>query len=109
MLSRLIGGDRAFVRDLAPSTHNVSKENLINTIFFCFFRFYFFWKLQCSSLVEEHEDDMISTFAKNEKDPHGKVCVSIAKVCPNGSTPSDEGADDDDFASEPYNFEHEEL
>lgn len=62
---------------------------------------------QCNSLVEDHEDDIVSMFAKNEKNPHGKFCVTTAGVCPQGAV---EAIDDDsDSDAEPYDFEREEL
>jgi len=56
----------------------------------------------CQNLVEDFEDDMMSMFARGEKNPHEELCFKIAGVCPE----NEEASNDD---SEPYNFEHEEL
>lgn len=56
-------------------------------------------------MVEEYEDDIISMFAKSEKDPHNKLCVTLSGVCPKGAAPAENEVDD----VEPYDFEHEEL
>lgn len=55
--------------------------------------------------MEEYEDDIISMFGKSAKEPHRKLCVDLAEVCPLGATfGSDESSEETDFE-----FEREEL
>ncbi|XP_057375945.1 protein seele-like [Daphnia carinata] len=61
----------------------------------------------CQSLVEEFEDDIVSMFAKSEKQLHEKLCVTVAEVCPKDAVP--DADDSSSESSDDFDFDREEL
>lgn len=57
--------------------------------------------------MEEFEDDIVSMFAKNDKQLHQKLCVAVAEVCPKNAVPDSD--DSSSESSDDFDFDREEL
>lgn len=57
--------------------------------------------------MEEFEDEIVSMFAKSEKQLHEKLCVAVAEVCPKDAVP--DADDSSSESSDDFDFDREEL